>query len=190
MTNDYILTPTAAAHYRKIMRYTKRAHGPAQVKKYAKQLKEGFKNLSDGHADSVNKREDMKAGSGFELQHIEHHYAVYKIIKDDTYVIAAILHDEMDIPERLKELQNMRRHEISIIEQQITQQGQPTGKNSPTPTQSPQAGTYKPWEDPNRPKRPGKETGAKPAKKKETAKALPPAERAGKDDKGRGGRGD
>lgn len=130
MTNDYILTPTAAAYYRKIMRYTKRVHGPDQVKKYAKQLKDGFKNLPDRHADSVNQREDMKAGTGFELQHIQHHYAVYKIIKDDTCVIAAILHDEMNIPERLKELQDMSWHEISLIEQQISQQGQAAGKET------------------------------------------------------------
>ncbi len=119
MTSRIVLTPTASEHFRDILIYTKKKYGIEQMHKYSAMLKKGFAEIAANHQNEVGKRLDWKNNIGFELQHIQHYYVVYKIISDNIFVIAAIFHHSMDIPERLKELQRLSQKEISMLNKKL-----------------------------------------------------------------------
>ncbi|MEK1925340.1 MAG: type II toxin-antitoxin system RelE/ParE family toxin, partial [Rhizobium giardinii] len=46
---------------------------------------------------------------------IAHHYAVYIIIDDATFVIAAVLHERMDVPAQLHAIERLTDREYEAL---------------------------------------------------------------------------
>lgn len=120
MTASVMLTPTASEHFRAVLRYTKQKYGSEHMQKYSALLKQGLNEIPSNHKNDANKRLNLKEGTGFELQHVQHYYVVYKIIRKNIFVIVAIFHHNMDIPKRLKEIQNLSDKEIAILKNRLT----------------------------------------------------------------------
>lgn len=106
-----ILTPTAAEHFRNALQYIKRKHGVGQMMRYSALLKTGLAAIPERHYYAAKTSDD------FEIQHIEHYYAAYKMLADGTFAVAALLWEGMDIPARLQELKNLSEPEIAALTQ-------------------------------------------------------------------------
>lgn len=119
MSGCIVFTPTASEHFRNILIYTKKKYGTQQMHKYSSLLKKGFGEIVVNHQNETNKHLDWKNNMGFELQHIQHYYVVYKIIRYNIFIIAAIFHHSMDIPERLKELQRLSQQELLTLAKRL-----------------------------------------------------------------------
>lgn len=97
----YIL-PTALDNYRLAVRETARSWSPEQAKKYGKLLREGFNRIPEAYSRVKTKKDERVGNSLFRLHKIEHHYAAYIVVDDETFVIAAVLHERMDIPAQIE----------------------------------------------------------------------------------------
>jgi plasmid stabilization system protein ParE len=85
-----LLTPTAGLQFRLILEETKRRHGAAQMKSYSSALKKGIGDLPRFHENSRPQRVEMKADTDFEIQRIQHHYVIYKILENGTCAVVAL----------------------------------------------------------------------------------------------------
>lgn len=111
----YWMTPTAGEHYRKAVSDTKDKWGIVQAEKYRIALKRGFQYIAEKHQSfNSSHRQGLAEGTEFSLHLVEHRYVVFQKY-DDGVIIAGIFHESMDIPTRLKELQDMSKKEIDII---------------------------------------------------------------------------
>ncbi|MEZ5690293.1 MAG: type II toxin-antitoxin system RelE/ParE family toxin [Rickettsiales bacterium] len=119
MAGNIVLTPTALEHFSNILRYTKKKYGSKQMLEYSALLKKGFNEIAINHRNEANKHLNWKDSTGFELQHIQHYYVVYKIIEGNIFVIAGIFHHSMDMPNRLKELGQMSKQEIATLTKKL-----------------------------------------------------------------------
>jgi plasmid stabilization system protein ParE len=117
----YWMTSTAKLHYRKAISDTRDRWGIHQAHVYRKALTSGFQYIAENHR-SFNSphREWLAGGSGFRLHLIEHRYVVFQEHGDDI-IIAAIFHESMDIPRRLKELQNVSEREMTALKHTLRQ---------------------------------------------------------------------
>lgn len=89
-------------NYRLAVRETARKWSPQQAKAYGRQLRKGFEEIPEAYA-RVRTRNDERVGTSlFRLHKIEHHYAAYIVVDETTFVIAAVLHERMDIPAQLQ----------------------------------------------------------------------------------------
>jgi hypothetical protein len=61
----------------------------------------------------------MPKYSVFQLHLVEHRYIAFQPHDARTVIIVGIFCEHMDIPNRLKELQTLTRHEISAIRREI-----------------------------------------------------------------------
>jgi plasmid stabilization system protein ParE len=112
----YWLTPTANAHYWKIVSDTRQKWGNSQAVKYRSALRAGFQKIADDHKSFHSPhREDLAGGTDFDLHLIEHHYVAFQVRNDQLVIIAGIFHENMDIPARLRELKNMSEGEIAAL---------------------------------------------------------------------------
>lgn len=98
MTGSYILTAAAEADLRNIIRYTRARWGAEQARKYVGTLERGMALLSAG--EGVFK--DMSAlYPKLRMHRCEHHYIFCLPRQDAPALIAAILHEQMDLMARL-----------------------------------------------------------------------------------------
>lgn len=115
MAPRVLILPTALDNYRLAIRETARKWSPEQAKKYGRLLRAGFDNIPEAYA-RVRAKEDERVGKSlFRLHKIEHHYAVYIVVDDGTFVIAAVLHERMDIPARLHEIERLTNTEYEAL---------------------------------------------------------------------------
>ncbi len=105
----YYLTPTALAHVEKIIRDTARKWGVAQARAYAAALEKGFEEIARKRESIItNFRADMAKDTKFALHLVEHHYVVFQPHGKNDVIIAAVLHEKMNIPVHLKTLNNTK----------------------------------------------------------------------------------
>ncbi|TIO11708.1 MAG: type II toxin-antitoxin system RelE/ParE family toxin [Mesorhizobium sp.] len=110
-----LILPTALDNYRLAIRETARQWSPEQAKKYGRLLRAGFDTIPEAYA-RVRTKEDERVGKSlFRLHKIEHHYAVYTAVDEKTFVIAAVLHERMDIPARLHEIERLTAREYEAL---------------------------------------------------------------------------
>ena len=115
MAPRVLILPTALDNYRLAIRETARKWSPEQAKKYGRLLRAGFDTTPEAYA-RVRTKEDERVGKSlFRLHKIEHHYAVYIAVDDKTFVIAAVLHERMDIPARLHEIERLTAREYEAL---------------------------------------------------------------------------
>jgi len=116
----YRLTFTAETHLKKAVRDTKERWGLSQARKYSAGLQAGFQYIADNYT-SFNSphRDDLAEGTGFLIHLVEHRYVAFQPYDDDTIIVVGIFHESMDIPNQLKEIQRMAKHEIAVMKRDI-----------------------------------------------------------------------
>jgi plasmid stabilization system protein ParE len=98
LSQGYVLTAAAEADVRSIVRYTRQHWGDAQVRAYMAKLEQGIARLAQG-LGSYRDMSDMHPGLW--MARCEHHYAFCLKRDIDPPLIVAILHERMDLIQRL-----------------------------------------------------------------------------------------
>ena len=115
MAPRILILPTAMENYRLAVRETARKWSPQQAKVYGRRLRQGFEDIPEAYA-RVRARKDERVGATlFRLHKIEHHYAAYIVVDETTFVIAAVLHERMDIPAQLQTVERLTDREYEAL---------------------------------------------------------------------------
>ncbi|OWV80329.1 plasmid stabilization protein [Rhizobium sp. N122] len=115
MAPRILILPTALDNYRLAIRETARKWSPEQAKVYGRLLRTGFEDIPEAYARMRTKSDERVGNSLFRLHKIEHHYAVYIVADDATFVIAAVLHERMDIPAQLRTTERVTDREYEAL---------------------------------------------------------------------------
>ncbi|EJZ16946.1 type II toxin-antitoxin system RelE/ParE family toxin (plasmid) [Rhizobium sp. Pop5] len=115
MAPRVLILPTALDNYRLAVRETARKWSSEQAKAYGRLLRVGFEGIPEAYARVKAKKEERVGNSLFRLHKIEHHYAVYIVVDDATFVIAAVLHERMDIPAQLQAIERLTHREYEAL---------------------------------------------------------------------------
>nr|WP_206116569.1 type II toxin-antitoxin system RelE/ParE family toxin [Rhizobium laguerreae] len=107
--------PTALDNYRLAVRETARKWSAEQAKAYGRLLRAGFEGIPEAYARVRIKKDERAGNSLFRLHKIEHHYAAYIVVDDSTFVIAAVLHERMDIPAQLRTIERLSDREYEAL---------------------------------------------------------------------------
>jgi toxin ParE1/3/4 len=97
---EYELTLDAENDLREIARYTTRTWGVAQTRKYKAALLRGFTGIAK---ETVHSRQPLPHRPDVRSCRCEHHYVFSIHEEDEKPVIVAVLHENMDLIERLRE---------------------------------------------------------------------------------------
>lgn len=97
---EYELTPDAENDLREIARYTTRTWGVAQTRRYKAALVRGFTGIAQ---ETVHSRQPLPHRPDVRSCRCEHHYVFSIHEEDEKPVIVAVLHENMDLIERLRE---------------------------------------------------------------------------------------
>ncbi|CAN7608915.1 type II toxin-antitoxin system RelE/ParE family toxin [Pararhizobium sp. LjRoot255] len=115
MAPRVLILPTALDNYRLAVRETARKWSPEQAKAYGRLLRAGFDGIPEADARVRTKKDERVGNSLFRLHKIEHHYAVYIVVDDATFVIAAVLHERMNIPEQRRAIERLTDREYEAL---------------------------------------------------------------------------
>lgn len=98
MTVGYVLSATAEADLRDVIRYTRKQWGDAQTRSYVAKLQAGMESVAAGNSFF----KDMSAlYPGLRMVRCEHHY-IFCLPRDDApALVVAIFHERMDLMVRL-----------------------------------------------------------------------------------------
>ena len=97
------------------IRETARKWSPQQAKAYGRLLREGFERIPEAYARSKNQPDQRVGASLFRLYRIEHHYAAYIVVDEMTFVVAAVLHERMDIPRQIKAIEELSDRDFKAL---------------------------------------------------------------------------
>ena len=100
---DYQLAPEADDDLLEVARYTINTWGEEQAERYAGKLQSCFETIGRGKARS---RELLKSRPELLVIRCEHHFVFYSIRKGQCPLIIAILHENMNLLNRLRERLN------------------------------------------------------------------------------------
>jgi toxin ParE1/3/4 len=100
VNTSYLLDTAAVDDLREILRYTQKQWGGKQSKIYYSKLKNCMNTYSNGNGLY---KELPELSPGLRMGLCGHHYIFVKIRQHAPAAILAILHQRMDIIERLKE---------------------------------------------------------------------------------------
>jgi plasmid stabilization system protein ParE len=115
----FYLTDTAVALFEEAIERTARKWDLQQADKYGEALRAGFQKIADGIVARSEHREEMAKGIDYKIHKVEHHYVVYQPHDKYNVIIAGLFYERMDIPTRLRELQNASPHEIAALMTEI-----------------------------------------------------------------------
>ena len=115
MAPRILILPTAMENYRLAVRETARKWSPQQAKAYGRRLRQGFEEIPEVYARVRNKKDERVGISLFRLHKIEHHYAAYIVVDETAFVIAAVLHERMDIPAQLLTVERLTDREYEAL---------------------------------------------------------------------------
>ncbi|WPE24312.1 type II toxin-antitoxin system RelE/ParE family toxin [Shinella zoogloeoides] len=115
MAPRILILPTALENYRLAIRETARIWSPQQAKAYGRLLRKGFEEIPEAYALVCMKKDERVGRSLFRLHKIEHHYAAYIVVDDATFVVAAVLHERMDIPAQLRTVERLTDREYESL---------------------------------------------------------------------------
>jgi plasmid stabilization system protein ParE len=102
------------------VRDTQKTWGAKQARRYNTDFLAGLQYIADNHHNfNSPHRDEMADGTDFALHLVEHRYVAFQEHGKNAVIIAGIFHEKMDIPTRLRELQNLARHEIDALKREI-----------------------------------------------------------------------
>lgn len=99
MTRTHVFAKAAAADLREISRYTLDQWGEAQARRYIEQLDDAAAAVSDGRGVFKDWSDVLP---GLRVAHVGRHHIFCLPRPDAPALILAILHERMDILDRLK----------------------------------------------------------------------------------------
>jgi toxin ParE1/3/4 len=99
VSRAYVLDPAAVADLRDVARYTTKQWGAAQTRVYTAKLHEGMVALASGQG---HYRELPEVHAGLRMTRCQHHYLFMLSRPGAPAVVLAVLHERMDLMERLK----------------------------------------------------------------------------------------
>ena len=102
---DYELTPDADSDLLKIARYTIKTWGEEQAELYEGHLRSSFEAIARG---KTRTRALLKSRPDLLVSRCEHHYVFYRLRKGQTLLIIAVLHENMDLMNQLRERLNAK----------------------------------------------------------------------------------
>ena len=96
---DYRLTKSAERDLSEVWIYTYEAWGDEQADRYVSGLKDSLMKIGENPAlgKLVN-----EIGAGLRMFRCQHHYMFY-LLQDQTVIVLGILHEKMDLIQRLQE---------------------------------------------------------------------------------------
>jgi toxin ParE1/3/4 len=94
----YQITVAAEEDLRGIWRYTLDSWGPEQADRYLEQIEDCLDAIGDGR---VRSRSFQRLPDGVCIHRCQHHYIFWIVI--DVPVIIAVLHEKMDVVQRLSD---------------------------------------------------------------------------------------
>jgi len=97
----YKIYKKAESQIIKIWQYTEEKWGEEQANKYVQELYESFKKISS-KPELCKKIEQGKIINVFYFKY-KNHFVFFRNLSDQSIGIITILHEKMNIPERLKE---------------------------------------------------------------------------------------
>ncbi|MBY3418285.1 type II toxin-antitoxin system RelE/ParE family toxin [Rhizobium laguerreae] len=115
MAPRVLILPTALDNYRLAVRETARKWSTEQAKACGRLLRAGFEGIPEAYVRVRIKKDERAGNSLFRLHKIEHHYAVYIVVDDSTFIIAAVLHERMDIPAQLRTIERLTDREYAAL---------------------------------------------------------------------------
>lgn len=95
------ILPSAETRVREIWGYTCETWGIEQADSYVDQLYAAFRRLPE--QKSIWRLFDRKKLPGLQYVRYRHHYIFFSQFSADTLAIISVLHENMDLPERLWE---------------------------------------------------------------------------------------
>lgn len=99
MNPAYVLDSAAAADLRDVARYTTKQWGAAQTRVYTAKLHEGMVALANGQG---HYKELPELHASLRVTRCQHHFLFMLPRPDAPAVVLAVLHERMDLIERLK----------------------------------------------------------------------------------------
>ena len=112
----YLMTPTAEAHFWNALRDTQLRWGNIQAEKYRVQFLTGLQDIAENHRSFHSSyRKKLAEGTDFLVHLVRHRYVAFVEHNEHTVIIAAIFHENMDIPTRLRELKSLSELEIAAL---------------------------------------------------------------------------
>lgn len=96
--SDYVLTEAAEADLREIIRYTRKHWGDGQVRRYVADLEHGIGRLVRGEGAF---KEMAKIHPGLRMARCGHHYVFCLPREGAPALIVAMLHERMDLMQRV-----------------------------------------------------------------------------------------
>jgi toxin ParE1/3/4 len=105
LTASYVLTASAEADLRGIIRYTRNQWGDRQVRRYVAQLSNGIERLVNAEGSF---RDLPDVYPGLRVLRCEHHYVFCLLRPDAPTLVIALFHEKMDLMERLADRLNER----------------------------------------------------------------------------------
>jgi plasmid stabilization system protein ParE len=114
----YILTPTALKDLRRIGSEGRARWGAERNATYMRDLKRGFQHIADRH-DALPERPKLTGASGLRLHRVGRHYIVFVVLTPDHVAITSVLHDHMDVPARLREMQALTDIEVGDVRAEV-----------------------------------------------------------------------
>ena len=115
MAPRVLILLTALDNYRLAVRETARKWSIEQAKAYGRLLRAGFEAIPEAHARVRTKKDERVGHAVFRLNKLAHPYAVYIVADDTTFVIAAVLHERMDIPAQLRAIERLTDREYDAL---------------------------------------------------------------------------
>ena len=110
----YYLTPTALTHMREVAVGGRDRWGEARGFQYLEALYSSFQHIADRH-DALPKRTRLTGASKIQLHRVGSHYVAFVILMPYHIAVTSILHQHMDVPARLRELQARTDDEVGDI---------------------------------------------------------------------------
>lgn len=114
----YHITPLAGEHMRSIARDGIRRWGIAQALAYTEQLERGVQHIADRH-HALPERAKLTGASGLRLHRVGRHYIVFIVLTPDHVAITSVLHDHMDVPARLREMQALTDKQVGDVRAEL-----------------------------------------------------------------------
>lgn len=97
---EYEITPGVQSDLLDIGRYTTRTWGAAQALRYKASLTGAFAAIA---RDEIRSRAVKKSRPELRFARCEHHYIFFQVREGREPLILAVLHERMELMERLKE---------------------------------------------------------------------------------------
>ncbi len=108
------ITPLASEHLREIARHGIRKWGMAQALAYTEAFDKAFQYIADHH-DRLPDKLRLSGYDRLNLHAVGSHYVVFVVLGPGRVAITSVLHQHMDVPTRLRELQKRTANEIGDL---------------------------------------------------------------------------